>query len=358
MITIVADVSDLGLGHLAQVASVLGHLRTVRPNTAMVLRTRRSRSQVEAFLGFEVSIVPPPRDAIIVTSGANTYCLPETAESFISLHRQWDQAIEHEAERLAVLHPSFLLSNISYLSIAAARRAGLPCFAFSSINWLEFFRAYFAPLPQARAIIRDMRDAYNSADLFVRPSPHVPMTGLRTVATVGPVARIGLNRRRELQAFLGAPSSKKLALVTFGGIPLQAPARLPEDPKIHWIVQGLPHAPRPDITPTSALPFKFIDVLASVDVVVGKDSYGVVSEAVCNAVRLIVLPRSASIEATSLISWAKAHGVFAVAEGGVEQPSFLQTVKDVISLPDPIPIPPFGAAQTVDLLMKRLRIAG
>ena len=53
---------------------------------------------------------------------------------------------------LAALNPSLLLSNISYLSIAAAHKAAIPAIAFSAVNWAEIFRSYCGDFPQAQSI--------------------------------------------------------------------------------------------------------------------------------------------------------------------------------------------------------------
>ena len=120
---------------------------------------------------------------------------------------------------LAALKPSLLLSNISYLSIAAASQAGIPAVAFSAVNWADIYRRYCGNFPQAQPILQQMVEAYAGADIFLQPIPSMLMPSIRRHRLVGPVAEIGRDRRAELGERLGLDPDRRLVLLALGGIP-------------------------------------------------------------------------------------------------------------------------------------------
>jgi len=87
-----------------------------------------------------------------------------------------------------------VVSNISYLTLAAAKTIDLPSVAFCSLNWAEIYRGYFDHRPEAHEIYQQMLTAYNSARVFFQPEPSMYMPGLDNLYAVGALAVIGTNQ--------------------------------------------------------------------------------------------------------------------------------------------------------------------
>jgi hypothetical protein len=71
--------------------------------------------------------------------------------AYSSLHKYWNERIYDAAARLVSLEPTLLLSNIPYLSIAAASKAGIPAIAMSSLNWADVFYHYCAHFSRCKS---------------------------------------------------------------------------------------------------------------------------------------------------------------------------------------------------------------
>jgi hypothetical protein len=83
----------------------------------------------------------------------------KSAFAYWCQHSDWEERVSVAAATLASLKPSLLLSNIPYLSLAAARRAEVPSVAFSSLNWADIFNPCCGHLPEAPRIREQMVDA-------------------------------------------------------------------------------------------------------------------------------------------------------------------------------------------------------
>ncbi|BAQ15721.1 hypothetical protein [Methyloceanibacter caenitepidi] len=314
--TAVFDVSGHGFGHLGQVAPIVQALRARHPSCRIVVRTALTAAVVRDFVGSRIELAPPPTEATMVMHGPTAVDPSASAEAHRRLCDNWDTHVEREAARLAALAPAVLVSDVSYLSIAAAKRLGLPAIGLSSINWGDIYRTYCGAAPDAEAVLKTIGGAYRSADLFLQVQPHMPMTDLSNRRSIGPVARVGRDRRGEIDAALGVPSHRKLVLVTLGGIPGGDPLILPPLEGIHWLAGAGVSGPADGTNDVRSLGLPFADVLASADAVIGKVGYATFVEAACNGTALISAPRDDWPESPFLLSWAAANARFALTPSG------------------------------------------
>ncbi len=171
--------------------------------------------------------------------------------------------------------------------------------------------------------------AYRAAQGFMACAPALPMPDLDTTP-VGPIARLGENRRAALNDALGLAASDRLVLVNLGGIgrgfdPEAWPATAGGD----WILPRGAGAGRADAHGFDAvemLGFSFIDLLCSADAFVTKPGYGGIVEAGCNGVPVLYVPRGDWLEEPGLIAWLSAAvpavgiGRTALAAGALVEP--------------------------------------
>ena len=88
-----------------------------------------------------------------------------------------DCECRREALRLHALKPALVLTNVPYLTLAAAALAGIPSAAVCSLNWAEIFYSYCRGKPYAELIYRQIHEAYSQASVFLTPKPSMPMSG-------------------------------------------------------------------------------------------------------------------------------------------------------------------------------------
>ena len=121
--------------------------------------------------------------------------------------------VSDAAVQLASLEPTLLLSNVPYLSIAAASKVGVPAIAMSSLNWADVFYHYCGHLPGAKAIWQQMADVYAAARTFLQLTPAMAMPSIRNGQGLGPVALLGRDRRVELRQRFGWDADDIIALL-------------------------------------------------------------------------------------------------------------------------------------------------
>jgi hypothetical protein len=327
---IVVDISGHGLGHLGQIAPVIRALGVRHPTARIVIRSPHAEVVVNDFVGANVAVDTSPPEATLVMRGPTVVDVVASATAYRELHAAWDEHLDRETARLATLEPNVLIADVPYLSLAAAKLLGIPAVALCSLNWADIYRGYCGEARDAPSILATIEAAYRSADLFLQPQPHMPMPDLSNRRSIGPIARIGQNRKDEIRALLCIPQDQRLILVSLGGIPNERRLQLPEIPGVHWLADKVHAAARGGVTELSRLGIRFIDLLASSDAVVTKVGYCMFVEAACNGIGLVSAPRDDWPESMPLIGWAKQNAKFALAVPGIEDERGLREALDAV----------------------------
>ena len=301
------DISSHGFGHLAQAAPVLNRLATLLPGLRISLRSGLPHANL-------LERIQPPFEHIAVASDfgyvmidALTIDRPATAAAYRAAHDDFAGRVTAESVWLQRLGVDAVFADVSYWPLAAAALAGLPAAAMCSLNWADLFVHYFGQEDWAPPIHAEMLAAYRAAT-FLRTTPGMPMPHLDNLLAIGPIAQLGRARRSELRAKVGASKTARLALIALGGIPTRLPIESwPVLAETYWLVPTAWQAQRADMIAIEALNWPFVDLLASVDVVVTKPGYGAFAEAVCNGTAVIYQRRDDWPEQDCLIDWLQTH---------------------------------------------------
>ncbi len=278
----------------------------------------------------------------------------DSAAAYAAFHEHWAHHLARAGRRLGELTPDLVLADVPYLPLAAAAKIGVAGLALSSLNWADIYRAYCADAPGAAALRGEILAAYRAAQGFIVCAPALPMPDLDTTP-VGPIARLGRNRRAALNEALGLAATDRLVLVNLGGIgALVDAAGWPATAGWHWILPRGAGAGRADahgLEAVEALGFSFIDLLGSADAFVTKPGYGGIVEAGCNGVPVLYVPRGDWPEEPGLIAWLGAAvpaleiGRDALAAGALTGP-----LEDLLAQPRPDPPAPSGIDEAAGLI--------
>jgi hypothetical protein len=308
---VVFDVSGHGFGHLAQVAEVLHELHAMKPDVRVTVRADHPAAILRVFLPDGVTIDRPPRDATLAMRSPVDVDVPASLARYAALHDDWAATVAAEATRLAALDPDLLVSDVGYVGLAAARQLGIPAHPLCSLDWYAVFRAYGAASSDFERIGSEILAAYRGAGTFLQLTPHLPMTYLEDRVSFGPVARLGRDRRAEMERRFPMLAGRRLVVFSLGGIPGGSmPGDLPRSSGICWICDGnsTEGAGGDGLVSLASLGLPFIDVLASVDAIVTKPGYGMIVEAVCNGTAVISTERPDWPETPHLQDWASRCG--------------------------------------------------
>lgn len=337
-------ISGHGFGHLAQVAPVLAELRRRHPGLRLTLRTGLPREVLERRIAPPFDLQPAADDFGMVQRSALDVDAAASAEAYARFHADWPDRLARTARDLSAAGPDLVLADVPYLTLAAAREAGIPAVALCSLNWLDIFHHYCGGRPGAEQIEAAMEAAYAGAESFLRPTPSMAMERLPNTRAIGPVAAPGRSRREELAERLGLAPGERLVLVGMGGIePAVALSHWPEVPGVRWLAPGLQ---RPDGVATEALGLSFSDLLASADALITKPGYGSFAEAAACGVPVAYVPRGDWPEEPCLVEWLTARGGCLPLPREDYESGRVASTLDALLACGPVPVlPPTGVAQ-------------
>jgi UDP:flavonoid glycosyltransferase YjiC (YdhE family) len=356
---LLADISSHGYGHLAQTAAVLNELAYRVPRLRLTVRCALSREVLARRIEAPFEHVPEALDFGMVMKNAMDLDLEASLARYAEAHRDWEAKVEREARRLREIRPDLLLSNVPYLPLAAAARAGVSAVAMSSLNWADIFLGTLGGAPGAAQIHAEILAAYRGAGTFLRPIPAMPMESLGNTAAVGPVATLRRPRREELRRRLGLDAEARLVLVALGGVPMRLPIeRWPEITGVRWLVPAEWGARRRDALALDAAGLPFADTFVSCDAVIAKPGYATFADAACNGVPVLYLRRPGWPEEECLVDWLRDHAACTeVARAALESGDFAETLLRLLGEPRRPPARATGALEAAALLAAMLGAA-
>lgn len=350
---LLVDISAHGFGHVSQTAPVVNELARRIPELRITLRTAAPHALLRQRFTCEFQHLPVAFDFGMQMANAVDVQVEESAAAYLAFHGGWHDKVERETQAMQQLKPDLLLANVPYLSLAAAQVAGVRAVAMCCLNWADIYRHYCVRDAASAAVHAQMLAAYNSAELFLKAQPSMPMDDLRNARSIGPIAQAAHNRRNQLnlpfpsgREARGEGAPEKLILVAMGGMEFRLPMEhWPHIPGVRWLVPQAWGIERGDMTPFESLALPFSDVLASCDAALTKPGYGTFVEAACAGVRVLYVARRDWPEEPYLVQWLRQNGVCREVERGRLQSGDLEEVlRDLWSQPKP-PAPVANGAE-------------
>ena len=298
-----------GFGHLAQSAPVINALRRRLPELRLTIYSALPGAVLARHIDGAFHHIARAADVGMCMQDAMEVDVPASMRAYKMFHHVWERAVADDVHLLADCAPHAVLADVPYRILAAASQQGIPALALCSLNWADLYAHFCGGEDGAAEILAQIRGCYALARAFLRPTPSMPMTDLTNGLAIGPIARIGRDRRGEILQRSGWPNGVRLILVSLGGIPSRLNmARWPALPDIRWIVPASWEAQRDDVLPFESLGMDFIDALRSADALITKPGYGSFVEAVCNGVPVLYVPRRDWPEQTFLEEWLRGQG--------------------------------------------------
>ena len=350
---LVVSITGHGFGHVAQIAPVLGALYRRMPQLRLTVRSTAPLAHLRSRIHAPFAHLPSEGDIGMAMSSALDVRVEESRAAYRAFHADWEARVADEARLLRDLGADMVLSNVGYLPLAGAQRAGIQNAALCSLNWADIYRHYCG----ADAVAAQIQACYADADAFLRIAPGMAMETLPNLVPVAPIAAVGVNRRDELNHHLRLAREEKLVLVSLGGIASRLPVeRWPRIDGVRWLVQQDWQAAHPDAVVLESLPMGFCDLLASSDVLLCKPGYGSFAEAACSGTPVLYVNRPDWPESPVLAEWLQQHGLCReVSREALERGDIAGALTEIFHAQRPAPVVPEGAEQVADWLAGRLR---
>lgn len=349
---LVVSITGHGFGHVSQTAPILNRLHQLMPELRLTVRTNVAAAHLRSRIHAPFTHLPGEGDIGMVMSSALDVRVAESRATYRAFHADWDARVEHEARLLRDLGADAVFSNVGYLPLAGAQRAGIPNAALCSLNWFDIYHHY----THDDQIAAQIHACYANADAFLRTTPGMAMATLPNLQPVAPIAALGKDRRDELDRHLKLSKEEKLVLVSMGGIASRLPMEdWPRIDGVRWLVQESWQVNHPDAVVLESLPMDFGDLLASCDVLLSKPGYGSFVEAACSGTPVLYVDRPDWPESPTLVEWLQRHGSCAeVSRTQLEQGVLAQELTDLLRRPHPLPPLASGADEAADWLLRKL----
>jgi hypothetical protein len=356
MYHLVVSISGHGFGHVAQTAPILNALHQyaahLTPRLRLTVRSNVPISHLRSRIQAPFDFRPSEGDIGMVMSSALDVLPVESRTAYRAFHQDWNKRVADEAGLLRELKADFVFSNVGYLALAGAQRAGIPNAALCSLNWADIYRHYFGE----DDINAQIYSCYANADAFLRATPGMTMADLPNVIPVPPIAAIGTNRREELNRRLKLSAEEKLVLVSMGGIAGRLPIEhWPRLEGVRLLVQENWKVEHPDAVILETLQMGFGDLLASSDALICKPGYGSFVEASSCGTPVLYVDRADWPESPALIAWLQQHSLCReVSRDALRQGEIADMLEEIWKAPRPNAIKPEGAKQAADWIIERL----
>jgi hypothetical protein len=292
-------VSGHGFGHSTRTAEVLRALRDRAPGLPITVCT-----SAPSFL-FE-GVVPPPvavrrvecdvglvqKDALVIDEEATVLAWRRFMEG-------WHALVAREAAWLHASAARLVLGDIPPLAFAAAAEGGLGSVGLTNFSWDWIYGHLGSRLPALAEASAWAREAYAKADLLLRLPFAGDLSAFRRIEDVPLVVRRPEVARPEARRRLGL-DDRPVVLLSFGGLGLPGlePAAFGSLLDYQILLTGRegdrdvpPNLRRLDGDALSAVGLSYPDLVSAADVVVTKPGYGIVTDCIGAATRLVYTDR-------------------------------------------------------------------
>jgi len=349
-----------GYGHGTRSCDLLRALHRARPDIPLRVVTGLPRS-------FLVNRLPPAGwtlragsfDTGMVQRDSVRVDLPASRAAAEALLTHWADLVAQERDWLRREGVGLVVCDIPAIPLQAARAEGLPAVACGNFSWDWIYEPFAEADPRWQPVVAHYRSVYAQTDLLLRLpfSPGMDVFPSRWDAPLP--AEAGRDRRAEIARRFGIDPGLRWVLLSFSSLDwapeaLRAVGAHPGTawctvPPLQWDRPGFHSLPR------DAIPFS--DTLASVDVVVSKPGFGILSECVANDQVLVYADREDFREYPVLVEAIQRHlrGVHIPAQDLYA--GRLESALDAAARGPPPrePLPAGGAGQIAEKLLEMYR---
>lgn len=346
---LVVSISGHGFGHVAQTAPILNLLHERMPNLQLTVRSSVPLSHLRSRINVPFTHLHSSGDIGMVMSSALDIRIDDSRATYRSFHADWDKTISEEASLLRNLGADAVFSNVGYLPLAGAQRAGIPNVALCSLNWADIYKHCCGE----DKIATQIRTCYANANAFLRATPGMEMSDLGNLVAIAPIASVGNNRRDELNHRLQLSTEERLVLVSMGGIDGRLPVdRWPRIDGVRWLVQSSWQVNHPDAIILESLAMSFSDLLSSCDALLCKPGYGSFVEAACSGTPVLYVDRNNWPETKALVGWLQQYGVCReISRNQLEAGDFAEELITLWRTLKPTKVSPDGGNQVVNWIL-------
>lgn len=264
------------------------HIVSTLPESFLWNQIGNARNTVRAE-SFDVGMVQ--LDSICVDVDA-------TLNKMELLYSQHKATVKREAGFLERNAVGVVVVDIPALPIESAAHMGIPRMAVGNFGWDWIYSEFLDQDSRWRPIIDALRQQYAKCDLLLRLPFCEKMEAFPCVEDIPLVTSPGRPRRSEIASLTGSDLAKKWILLSFTTLDWNKEALLNVEQFADYeFFTVLPlEWYRRNIHPINREQVPFSDIIASVDAVVSKPGFGILSDCIVNRKPLIYAERRNFLE--------------------------------------------------------------
>ena len=214
------------------------------------------------------------------------------------LYARREELVARETGYLRAHDIRLIVADIPALPIESAAMIGIPRLAVGNFAWDWIYSDFLARGPRWKPIVNILREEYSKTDLLLRLPFCGDMNAFPSIEDIPLVASPGMGRREEIAKLCGCDLGKKWILLSFTALDWgeDALARVEQIRDCEFLTVRPLMWHRSNIHPVDREQVPFSDVIASVDAVVSKPGFGILSDCIVNRKPLIYADRSDFLE--------------------------------------------------------------
>lgn len=309
MASVAFYISGHGFGHASRQIEIAKALARQRPDVSILVRTTAARWLFDRTMTAPFILDDRPCDTGAIQIDSLHLDAAATIARAKDFYETLDARAAAEAELLRHHDVRVVVADAPPLGCAAAARAGIPSVVVSNFTWDWIYAEYCEHLDSAPELIPAIQAAYRLADAAWRlpmhggfesfaPSSRHGATTRQDLIDVPFVARHATHEPAETRARLGLPplnDPRRLVLPSFGGYGVAGIDLSSLDLDASWHVVLVPDAAIYEAG------LRYEDLVRTVDVVLTKPGYGIISECVANDTALVYTSRGRFVEYQVLV---------------------------------------------------------
>ena len=345
-------VSGHGYGHATRTAEVLRAVRERASALKITICTSAPSFLFEGAVGPPLAVRVLECDVGLVQKDALTIDEAGTAEAARRFLLGWDALVAREARWLRESGARVVLGDIPPLAFAAAADAGVTSIALGNFSWDWIYRHFAARQPALAEAAAHAARAYSRAGLLLRLPFAGDLSAFGRIEDVPLVARAPALPKEEARRRLGL-DARPVVLLSFGGVgmPGLEPAAFGRLDEYLFLLTGragageAPNLRRVEAPDLAAAGVEYPELVAAADVVVSKPGYGIVTDCIGAATRLVYTDRGDFPEYPILVAEMQRYLPVAFASNDDVRAGRLDdALRQVMAVPFPPPPATDGAS--------------
>ena len=293
-----------GFGHAVRVLELC---RNLDKNWEIHLKTAAPQWLVKRNLPRPFSIHPFNSDIGAIQKDCFDLDIKTTLEKSAEIFQKWPELIPEEKNWVRETGIDIILSDIPPLAFIIAKEVGIPSVGLTNFSWDWIYSEYTQIYPRYQYLVDEYKKAYGESTLLLRLPQHGDLSAFPNIIDIPHIARIGENQKEELHSYFKIPDRKKLILMSFGGIGLEAVhwEKLETLEEFHFLSFSKEHDDFKNMSWIDSTLWHHQDLVKSVDAVVTKPGYGIVAECMANQTPMVYADRDHFLEYAKLVEGIK-----------------------------------------------------